>query len=88
MKRTTLDGLFSKLPGFLFSEATQSEPRSWPIQFRIELRCSGLPIRSINVGSAGAEGGVNVVGIGGPAEERGPPGGRSRLPAIVVWFWG
>ncbi|KAF2297605.1 hypothetical protein GH714_000155 [Hevea brasiliensis] len=85
MKRTTLHCLLSKLPGFLFCEATQSESGSSPIQFRIELRLSGLPIGSINVGRAGAGDGVNVVGIGGPAEERGPPGGRSS-PAILVWF--
>jgi hypothetical protein len=79
VKRRVLRRLLPELLRLLFGEAPERE--SGPVSSR-----SGIRIRGAWLGSGWVDGGVNVVRIGGPAEERCPPVGRDGFPAIWVGF--
>ena len=82
VKRRTTGGHQPELFGLLRREAARSESRSGGFRFKILLGFAQRDlIRSSVVGF-----GVNVVGIGGPAEERSKPVGRGggRVSAMRI----
>lgn len=74
-----LQRLLPELLCLLFREATERESGSWPVRIASGIHSSAW----ICCWSAG-----DVVRVGRPAEERGPPVGVSGLAAIRVGFLG